>query len=1151
MSIKTNRKKWEDFILKDKKKSLEYLKEGMINLRSLPEGKPLSLFIGGKLEKQNDLNDIKKEKKKNEEVYNNQNIKEESFNFDNFFNSQNINELFGLDESKNGKENLDLNLNVNKEDIEMKDLTNNFKEDKTSDKTYNNIKQLNGNLKNINNKIQNGNEKEDNKENINFNIIEDSFIFDEKNIQNIFNDDFNFDNKNNNIKKNSQMKNGKEENKNIIDNFINNNNYRNNNNINNNNQNEASFDVEKNLKEFGQKYDWDEEVNEINLKKFGYAKFRPNQREIINASLCDRDIFVCMPTGGGKSLTYQIPALVNDGVTIIVMPLLSLIQDQTTYLQGCGINVLFLNSENTLKLDYDKFFHSENEDDLYKMIFLTPEKIAKSMKTMNLLSNLYNEGLLVRCVVDEAHCVSQWGREFRSDYLNLKILKQKFPKLPILALTATAPNKIRDDVINQLGMKNTVFFRSSYNRKNLYIEIRKKTKGFIEEIAKFIKEEYPNDSGLIYCSTKKNCELMAKELKTKHKISCSFYHASLTEQRKNKIQERWKNNRIKVIVATVAFGMGINKSDVRFVIHSSMPNSFESYYQEMGRAGRDGNESKCLLFYSPGDRKAIEFLVSTTNLDKNKLSESLRKITQMVDYCEEQFMCRRVMALEYFDEKFDSKDCNSMCDNCNKNLSCIQKDFTKESLIILNFVKNCTDKLLKITISQSIDYLIGKNGKQHMSWPANDKNKGALIKITPEIIKKIFRKIILLGYINEYLVNNGNNIYSRIEISQKGINYLFNKNSNLQNNLDNIFISLKGEPKKKEEESDEEDIVEESSIIESGNKNENETSEKKERKSETRKKRKKKKNGINNDEEDFGLCENRELFDKLLIRLKKKRDEILQRENGNIDNDDNDEEFHLDAFKENKKELALDEIFTDNGLKDLCRKLPTEEKELTDDNIYGVNKISLKTYGKEFLPLIKDFIEENKIEKEELEKKYPKKKKKEKKSEKKSGGKKRKKSEKKKENKNSEESIENKEDINDIIIPESGIYKSNPDDFFDEQDLSLLGFDQKNEEEVKDEEKKEEKKDEEKEEEKEEELLEKKEINTQKEKSEDSFDEILKQAKELSKINNKNKNKKSQISSESDDSDDNKKKKDRFAKYNFFQKKAILKKIRKGKHKKK
>ena len=185
------------------------------------------------------------------------------------------------------------------------------------------------------------------------------------------------------------------------------------------------------------------------------------------------------------------------------MPLLSLIQDQTTYLQGCGINVLFLNSENTINLNYQKLFHSENDEELCKMIFLTPEKIAKSNKTMNLLYQLNNEGLLLRCVVDEAHCVSQWGREFRSDYLNLKILKQKFPNLPILALTATAPNRIRDDVINQLGMKNTVFFRSSYNRRNLYIEIRKKTKGFIKEIADFITRKHSKETGLIYCATKK------------------------------------------------------------------------------------------------------------------------------------------------------------------------------------------------------------------------------------------------------------------------------------------------------------------------------------------------------------------------------------------------------------------------------------------------------------------------------------------------------------------------------------------------------------------------------------------------------------------------------------------------------------------------
>ena len=399
-----------------------------------------------------------------------------------------------------------------------------------------------------------------------------------------------------------------------------------------------------------------------------------------------------MPTGGGKSLTYQIPALVRNGVTLVVMPLLSLIQDQTTYLKGCGINVLFLNSENSINLNYNKLFHSENEEDLCKMIFLTPEKIAQSNKTKFLLNNLYNDGLLLRCVVDEAHCVSKWGREFRKDYLNLKKLKQDYPKLPILALTATAPNKIMDDVINQLGMKDPVIVKSSYNRTNLYIEIRQKTKGYIEEIADFIKEKFPHDSGLIYCSTKKNCESMAKELKTKHKIKCEFYHASITEQKKIKIQEKWKNNQIQVIVATVAFGMGINKSDVRFVIHNSMPSSFESYYQEIGRAGRDGEKSHCILYYSPSDRKSIEFLMNQTNLDEKKKSESLRKITQMVDYCEEQFECRRVMALKYFDEKFDSKDCNLMCDNCNKKLTCEKKDVTDVSLKILDFVKNCSEK---------------------------------------------------------------------------------------------------------------------------------------------------------------------------------------------------------------------------------------------------------------------------------------------------------------------------------------------------------------------------------------------------------------------------------------------------------------------------
>ena len=1165
MSIKTNKKYWEELILKNKKDTLDYLQNGMVNLKLIPQGKPLSLFIGGKLEKQSQITKEKKKKENNNVNKNEQNIKDESFNFDNFFDGQNmndINELFGLDDnSKNEKINNDLNINKEKE-IHGLDLDLDALDDKTNDKTdinkesENILKNINSNIAQKNSEIENNCKHfVNNNENINNNINqEDSYFQYQNDILDIFKDDFNnsISNINNNNNIPLKINNKSKEKPNINNNQ--------NNKHENENENDSSYDADKVLEQYRQEFDWDDTVDDVNLKYFGYKKFRKNQREIINASLCDKDIFVCMPTGGGKSLTYQIPALVRDGVTLVVMPLLSLIQDQTTYLKGCGINVLFLNSENSINLNYNKLFHSENEEDLCKMIFLTPEKIAQSNKTKFLLNNLYNDGLLLRCVVDEAHCVSKWGREFRKDYLNLKKLKQDYPKLPILALTATAPNKIMDDVINQLGMKDPVIVKSSYNRTNLYIEIRQKTKGYIEEIADFIKEKFPHDSGLIYCSTKKNCESMAKELKTKHKIKCEFYHASITEQKKIKIQEKWKNNQIQVIVATVAFGMGINKSDVRFVIHNSMPSSFESYYQEIGRAGRDGEKSHCILYYSPSDRKSIEFLMNQTNLDEKKKSESLRKITQMVDYCEEQFECRRVMALKYFDEKFDSKDCNLMCDNCNKKLTCEKKDVTDVSLKILDFVKNCSEKNLKITVVQSVDYLMGKNGKQHMSWPSNDKNKGALSNLTVERIKKIIRKIILLGYIDEFIVNNGNNIYSRIAISPKGRSYLYTKKENIQNNLDNIYITIKGQQKilvEEQEETDEEDIIETSSILESSEKKEEESTNKKLKSSTRKKKKKKKTESI--DEEDFGLCTNKLLFDELFMMLKNKRGVILRRENNSNENDDEDDDNSDFSIFNKQKNLGLDDIFTDNGLKELCRKLPIEEKELDKNNIFGVNENSLKLYGKEFLPIINEFIKKNRIKKEEVKELYKekeerqkkiKKEKKEKKrkemSEKKSEKKSGKKEKKKKNKENSEESEEDKEEKKEdenIDIPDIGVFN------FNEEDLELINeelYESKNSNEIKKIIKEEINEDDELE------LEEmKKDYSSQKEQNE-ILDNIISQAKDLAKKDMK-KHKRSQIDSDSDDLDDDgdKKKKKGWQKYNYFQRKAIFNKINKGRFRKK
>jgi RecQ family ATP-dependent DNA helicase len=265
--------------------------------------------------------------------------------------------------------------------------------------------------------------------------------------------------------------------------------------------------------------------------------------------------------GGGKSLTFQIPGVISDGACIVVMPLLSLIQDQVSILTGLGIKVLNLKGEGQIEAErnFHEYFLSKDEDtEKVKFIFITPEKFSKSPSTLKLLSNLYEYRLISRFVIDEAHCLSQWGREFRPDYMNLVHLRKRFPQVPISAITATATNKVRDDIINILGLKDCLFFRSSYNRHNLYLEVRDKKNVVnpITNIYEFIREHtYLDKTGIIYCSSKKECETVNKKLR-EIGLSSEFYHASMPEPKRISIQEKWKNDEVKIIVATIAFGMG-------------------------------------------------------------------------------------------------------------------------------------------------------------------------------------------------------------------------------------------------------------------------------------------------------------------------------------------------------------------------------------------------------------------------------------------------------------------------------------------------------------------------------------------------------------------------------------------------------------------
>ncbi|XP_031738250.1 mediator of RNA polymerase II transcription subunit 34 isoform X2 [Cucumis sativus] len=428
-------------------------------------------------------------------------------------------------------------------------------------------------------------------------------------------------------------------------------------------------------------FKWDSEADDVKLNIFGISSYRANQREIVNAVMSGRDVLVIMAAGGGKSLCYQLPALLYDGIALVVSPLLSLIQDQVMGLAALGISASMLTSATSKEDEKLIYKNLEKGEGSMKILYVTPEKVSKSKRFMSKLEKCYHAGRLSLIAIDEAHCCSQWGHDFRPDYKNLGILKTQFPNAPVIALTATATQRVQNDLVEMLRIPKYVKFVSTVNRPNLFYMVREKSsvsKVVIDQIAEFIQESYPNnESGIIYCFSRKECEQVAKELRLRG-ISADHYHADMDSVAREKVHMRWSNSRLQVIVGTVAFGMGINKPDVRFVIHHSLSKSMETYYQESGRAGRDGLPSECLLYYRPGDVPR----------------QSRRQ-------------CRRSVFFRHFAEPL--KDCNGMCDLCAVASEVKEVDVCSHARVIISILQDVQKSNQKMTMLQLVDKLKTKH----------------------------------------------------------------------------------------------------------------------------------------------------------------------------------------------------------------------------------------------------------------------------------------------------------------------------------------------------------------------------------------------------------------------------------------------------------
>lgn len=595
---------------------------------------------------------------------------------------------------------------------------------------------------------------------------------------------------------------------------------------------------------------------------FGYSQFRGNQETIIRNLLDGKNTFVIMPTGAGKSLCYQLPAMIKDGLAIVISPLIALMKNQVDQLNAYGINARFLNS--TLSKGEITRLKKDSMNGNVKLLYVAPESLNKE-ETIEFLKKVN----VAFVAIDEAHCISEWGHDFRPEYRRIKSMIQNLGNMPVIALTATATPKVQIDIQKNLQMEDADVFISSFNRKNLYYEVRPK-KETKKQLIKFLKD-HKGKSGVIYCLSRKKVEEIAQLLNV-NGFKAAPYHAGLDPDIRMKNQDDFLNEEVDIIVATIAFGMGIDKPDVRFVIHYDVPKSLEGYYQETGRAGRDGLEGHCLMFYSHNDLNKLEKF----NKDKSvQERENARILLQEMEYYAESPVCRRRQLLHYFGEEFKEANCG-MCDNCVHPRE--RFDGTEYVKLVLEATLQTNERF---GLSHLVHVIRGVEDEyvksySHFNLPVYGKGGDEDV----DFWKSVIRQTLIYQFLEKDIDNIG-----VLRVTEKGRNFL-KKPFPVELARDHDFTT---DIEDEEESSDKTPV-------------------------------------------------NTKAYDEKLFEILKTLRKKIAKE----------------------KDLPPYVIFQDPSLEEMATTYPTTAEELASVNGVGMGKVN--KFGKEFIEVIKSYVEENDIE---------------------------------------------------------------------------------------------------------------------------------------------------------------------------------------------